>query len=267
MKSAILGCGYVGLALLELWKGGRTVAATTTRESRRQELELLADEVFVTTGRDIDAKILSDVDQLVVAVAPRAGESSASCYLETALALSEALPGAKVQQLVVLSSTSVYSECHGHWVTEESPRESKGKMSEILCRTEDIYLEKIPPQIETTVLRLAGIFGPGREPARIAKKLSGTEAAGSGSAFTNWIHRDDIARGIDWILSHHLCGVYNLCCDSHPTKDELYAPMLSRLNLPAIRWNPSLPPVHGGNKRVSCEKLKSCGFRCLLPPN
>jgi hypothetical protein len=36
-------------------------------------------------------------------------------------------------------------------------------------------------------------------------------------------------------------------------------------HLPPLSWNPSLPRLHSGNKRVSNRKIKSAGFQFTHP--
>lgn len=264
-KRLILGCGYIGKALLEYWRHDKkNLIATTTRSERQQELVPFAGEVAVLQGDNRLAlrKLLSGVKQIIVCVAPKSGDSYANVYLNTAKALSDVLKeGSSVEQLVYTSSISVYGERFGEWVTEEATLRPIGINAEILCETEALYLNAVTPNnLSATVLRLGGIFGPQREHEQRSRHMAGKTFPGSGDQYSNWIHQEDAVRAIDWVLKRRLAGIYNLCSDDHPTRKELYEKILTQLMLPPIHWDPLQEGAHSGNKRVSSEKLKSTGF-------
>ncbi len=264
-KRVILGCGYIGKALLEYWHHDkRNLIATTTSADRQQELGLLAGEVVVVQGDDRAAlrKLLVGAKQVIVCVAPKTGYSYASVYLNTAKTLCDVLKeGTSVEQLVYTSSTSVYGEQSGAWVTEDTPVKPIGINGEILCETESLYLNAhTPNHVLMTVLRLGGIYGPGREHESRARKMAGKVFPGNGEQFSNWIHQEDAVRAIDWVLKRHLTGIYNVCSDDHPTRQSLYDHITSQLQLPSVLWDAFQGDSHLGNRRVSNEKLRATGF-------
>ncbi len=72
MNIAIVGAAYTGLAAIKYLKNlGHTVSVTTTKESRKEELEAIADKVFVMLGSDRDQmkELLANQDILVLTVA------------------------------------------------------------------------------------------------------------------------------------------------------------------------------------------------------
>jgi nucleoside-diphosphate-sugar epimerase len=265
MNRVVLGCGYVGKALLEYWQPEKNrLVATTTQPQRQMELEPLANEVMVLRGNDRTGlrRIFSQANEVVVCVAPKMGGSYEETYLDTAKAVCDILREATpVKHLIYTSSISVYGCHNGEWVTEESSLNASGANAEILKETEKLYLSF--PTIKSTILRLGGIYGPQREHETRARKMSGTICAGNGEQFSNWVHQEDIVRSIDWVLKHRLDGVYNVCSDDHPTRQFLYERILNKLGLPPIQWDLSLEGPHGGNRRVSSEKLKATGFNFL----
>ncbi|MGZ3632988.1 MAG: SDR family oxidoreductase [Parachlamydiaceae bacterium] len=268
MKRVILGCGYVGKALLDYWQSDKaTLVATTTNLERQKELQSLANEVAVLHGDDETAlkKVFSDAKEVVICVAPKNGQSYEKTYLATAKAISIILnQETTVEHLIYTSSTSVYGNYHGQWVTEESELRPIGRDEKILCDTEALYLNALPQSVLVTVLRLGGTYGPQREHEKRARQMAGTIRAGSGEHFTNWIHQQDVVRVIDWVLKNRLSGLYNVCNDEHPTRKQLYEAILSKLNLPFIQWDPSQEAPHLGNKRVSNEKIKQTGFQFCM---
>ncbi len=266
MKTAILGCGYIGTALLHFWKSERQHLIATTRDKARQHhLRPLAGDVRLVHGDDATAlkALCCDAHRLIVCVAPQRGDSYRNTYLTTAQTLAATLPHSSIRHLIYTSATSVYGCHNGDWVSETSPLRPINERATLLVQTEDLYLSLASPSMHVTVLRLAGITGPGREIINRARALSGQECPGSGDQYCNLVDREDIVRAIDWALAKPLEGIYNVCNDDHPTRDQLYGTLTTKLHLPPIQWNAQLQSTHSGNKRVSTEKIRTTGFRFL----
>ncbi len=266
MKTAILGCGYIGTALLSLWKKERlNLIATTRNKTRQQELCPLAADVRLVYGNDDHAltALCGDAQRLVVCVAPQRGDSYRETYLKTAKTLAAILPHSSIRHLVYTSATSVYGCHNGDWVSETSQLRPIGERGALLVQTEDTYLNLASSALRVTVLRLAGITGPGREIVNRARALSGKECPGSGDQYCNLVDCEDIIRAIDWALTLPLEGVYNVCSDDHPTREQLYGSFTTKLHLPPVKWNRQLKSPHSGNKRVATEKIRKTGFRFI----
>ncbi len=260
-KRVILGCGYIGKALLEFWHHDKkNLIATTTSAERQRGLEPFAGEVVVVEGDDRAAlrKLLSRAKQVIVCVAPKMGDSYANVYLNTAKALCDVLKeGTSVEQLVYTSSVSVYGEQGGGWVTEDDTVKPIGINGEILCETETVYLNVFTPNnIAATVLRLGGIYGPGREHESRTRKMAGKIFSGSGDQYSNWIHQEDAVRAIDWVLKRRLGGIYNLCSEDHPTRKALYDQITAPLQLPSVQWDVSQEGSHSATRRFQAKSLR-----------
>jgi nucleoside-diphosphate-sugar epimerase len=105
---------------------------------------------------------------------------------------------------------------------------------------------------------LGGIYGPGRELAERAKRLSGKEMAGSGEEPTNHIHLEDIIGGILYSLEHRLIGIYNLVNNLHPTRKKLYSDLCKMQQLPCPIWKGEKVPYKGYT--VSNKKIVEAGY-------
>lgn len=257
---AILGAGYIGAALAgQLTKSGYEVTATTTSRERESELNKVAQQVWVMRGDD--KKRMKDlVEQheiLVLTMAPkdRSPQQYEKTYLDTVKSLINALrEGSKVKKILYTSSTSVYKEKEGGEVTELSPL----KKDHLLVQVEKTLQEEVPHEISLQILRLGGITGPGREIAQRAKRFEQGPVAGTGEEYTNSVHRDDVVGALSWLIEKQFqeTEIYNLCCDTHPRRKELYG----RYVKGGISWDSTKPQVYGGNKRVSSEKIKGAGY-------
>lgn len=268
MKVAIVGCGYVGMAVARCWQAqGLDVLATTTRSDRTSELAAVADQVNVLAGTDTAQlrAALSDRQVALLCVGPKRGASYIDTYLKTAQTLANILPETDIQQLIYTSSYSVYGQHHGAWVTEMMSPAPNTEKGEILAATEQTLLSATSPRRQICVLRLGGIYGPGRTVEDIYGRVAGTTRPGKGAEYSNWIHLTDIVGAIDWARQQRLGGVYNLVQDEIPTVRALIGEVCDRQNLPPVHWDESQHSRRTRSVRVSNAKLKSSGYQFVHP--
>ena len=269
MNVAIIGCGYLGLAVAEvLTKQGFHVTATTRNSERLSELSRVAQKSVILKGNDEDEFIplVANNDIILVMTAADKLEHYESAYLNTAqilkkLALEMDLP----RDLIYTSSTSVYGDHHGRWVDETSDLLGKKEQIQTLIEAEKIYasLEEIGWNV--CILRLSEIYGPGREISKRVRTLGEHTLPGTGAQYTNMIHKSDCVGAIQYILRHNLAGVFNLSDDEHPTRQELYDRIAQKFDLSKVQWDPSLTSLRRGSQRVSNHKIKKAGFRLSYP--
>ncbi|MEM9154839.1 MAG: SDR family oxidoreductase [Cyanobacteria bacterium P01_F01_bin.33] len=275
-NAAIIGCGYVGMTLAEYWQQrGHVVTGTTTSDRRIPQLRAVTSRAVVAAGNDFDAmrSLVQDQDTVVVCVAPTGVQAVdagvyARTYIETAETLTRSLSqSSRVKQLVYLSSCSVYGDRRGEWVDESTrPTFSEGR-SRILQEAEDILLQATNnDSYRTCILRLGGIYGPGRELVRMFAGLAGQTLPGKGDRVTNWIHLDDIVGAIEFARAHQLQGIYNLVDDGKLPLRQLVELVCDRYGLPNARWDVSrAASTRRSSLRVSNQKLKDAGFHFVHP--
>jgi len=267
MKAAIVGCGYVGTAVAKCWQAQRfDLSVTTTRRSRLPELSQLANQVSVVVGTDalqLQAA-LSDRELVLLCVGLRKGASYKDTYLGTAKTIEKVLPNTDVQQLIYTSTCSVYGDHQGSWVTELMPPAPATENGKVVEATEQILLSATTPQRKVCILRLGGIYGPGRTLERIYSRAAGTTRSGKGNEGTNWVHLDDIVGGIDWAQQQRLSGLYNLVQDEVPTIRALIDGVCDRHQLAPVTWDETQPSTRK-NVRVSNAKIKRTGYQFKHP--
>lgn len=266
---AIIGCGYVGMEVAALWsRKGYHVTATTRHAERLADLSKVAQKTQILKGDDEEtlASLILANDVLIVTVAADSIDQYEHTYLHTAQLFRSLASEVNLSKgLIYTSSTSVYGDHHGRWVDESGPLLSRSEQSKILMEAEKIYLSLKDFGWHVCILRLAEIYGPGREISRRVQSMQGHKVPGTGEACTNMVHKKDIAAALDYALRYHLVGVYNLADDEHPTRKELYHAMAEKLHLPDVEWDPSLAGMHSDSKRVSNHKIKAEGFSFLHP--
>jgi nucleoside-diphosphate-sugar epimerase len=182
-------------------------------------------------------------------------------YLDGARNLLEIFPGSK---LLFTSSTSVYAQGDGSWVTEESETKPTRETSQILLETERLVLVN-----GGIVARLAGIYGPGRS-ALLTKFVDGTAIIDAeNDRFVNQVHRDDIAAALFLLSSHELDGawLYNVVDDQPMLQSDCYRWLAKRLNrpLPPIGKSKQQRKRGDSNKRVSNAKLRRLSWTPQYP--
>ena len=268
MKVAIIGCGYVGTAVAQYWRDkGLHILATTTRANRMSELMTVADRVEVLNGTDAERLRLALVGRQVVllCVGSKQKVNYRDTYLGTAQTLAQVLPDTDVEHLIYTSTYSVYGQHQGAWVTEEMPPIPTTVNGKIIAATEQTLLETMTPQRQVCILRLGGIYGPGRTLEKIYSRLAGATRSGKGDEGSNWVHLDDIVGAIDWVRTNRLSGIYNLVQDEVLTVRELIATVCDRYHLDPVKWDEDKPSDRPHNVRVSNAKLKRTGYQFVHP--
>jgi nucleoside-diphosphate-sugar epimerase len=260
----IAGCGYLGQAVGDLFAAvnweveGWTLSAESANQLR------------FSSGRSVDISNLDqvraaagDFDAVVHAASTRGGapDSYRRVYLKGLGNLLECFANSKT---VFVSSTSVYAQAAGEWVTEESAADPTTETGKILREAEDLAVAK-----NAIVLRLGGIFGPGRS-ALLKKFLSGDATIDpANDRFMNEIHRDDAATAIQLLLTSSESGgqVYNVVDNEPILLSECYRWLADKLNrsLSPVGRSTSKRKRGDSNKRVSNAKLKASGWTPRYP--
>ncbi|MDE3046268.1 MAG: SDR family oxidoreductase [Verrucomicrobiota bacterium] len=266
---AIIGCGYLGSEVASTWRNrGAHVTATTRNPIRLEDLSKVAQKGILIKGNDEAefAPLIAANETLLISIAAESPEHYERTYLQTAqifrhLAIEMDLP----RRLIYTSSTAVYGDHYGRWVDEESDLLATSDQARILTEAEQLYQSLAELGWHVCILRLAEIYGPGREISKRLAQLQGKPLAGTGEQHTNMVHRTDIVGAIDYALRHHLEGFYNLSDDDHPSRKELYDAVAKKFHLTPPTWDPNLTSLHPGNKRVSNHKIKAEGFNFRYP--
>lgn len=264
---AIVGCGYVGRAVAQVWRQqGHSVTVTTTTEARIPELATLADRAIVLQGEDEVGwrSLLQNQTAVLLCLGARNADAYESTYLGTARTLVKVLPDMPtVQQVIYTGSYAVYGDRQGTWVDETTPVAPVTRNGEILAATEQVLLSASSAARKVCLFRLGGIFGEGRELAKIYGRVAGTTRPGTGQEAANWVHLEDIVGAIDFARRHNLQGIYNLVCTVPLTVGEVIDRVCTTHNLPPVAWDASLPSARSYNAKVSNQKLRDMGYQFI----
>lgn len=275
-RRAILGCGYVGEEVARAWKQeGHALWATTTRRERLGELAELVETplIFDSTDPSTNLDFAADLDGILVSFAPSKGsEVDLGQYRKTFLGglqrLVETLdrrPRNTPLQIVHLSSCGVYGNRHGALTNETAPISDMHPVNQVLLQAEEMMESIRSEKIKVCVLRLGGIYGPGRDIPSMLLSAAGGLVQRNGQNVPCWIHRDDIVRGVCFAFDQGLDETYNLVNDTQLSGQELTDRLCERAGLPLAKWLTIDTTDRILNARVSNEKLKQIGFTFSYP--
>jgi len=139
--------------------------------------------------------------------------------------------------LVYTSSTSVYPQGDGARVDEHSPTDGAAERGRVLLEAEAVLRAGVGAWERWFVLRLAGIFGPGRH--ALLEQVRAGEVPGRGAHRLNLAHRDDIAAAI-WAAFGAPPAVrdevFNVADDGPASKETVVAWLADRLQLSPPRF-------------------------------
>jgi nucleoside-diphosphate-sugar epimerase len=157
--------------------------------------------------------------------------------------------------VVYLSTTGVFSsEQNGDWVDEESVIAPTRSGAIAAAAAEDWFDVSRPSAV---VLRPSGIYGPERIP-NIDRLKNREPIPVEPDSYLNLVHRDDVTRAIETLLTNYQSNQLYCVTDDQPTlRGEYYSVIAEHLGLPAPVFESAQPSGRGSaNKRVSNARLK-----------
>lgn len=199
-----------------------------------------------------------DVTQLVFLPAPDARDPRAyrGVFIDGLRHMLAAMDGAPLRRVLLVSSSAVYGEHQGDWVDEDTPPAPLGFNGELLLEAEHWLAAQ---QVPSVILRLAGLYGPGR--LQLVERLRAGRASVTRSAshWANRIHSDDAAAAIAHLLALPAPRSLYLGVDDTPLPlDTLYDHLAHLVGAPRPPDGPA--PAGVGSKRLSNARLRASGF-------
>lgn len=251
----IAGCGDIGQRVAQLYQAqGASVRGLARSETRAAHLRAGGIEsVFGDLADRTTLKDLPTAEAVLFYLAPPPAQGEHDPLLQNFLAAID--PARLPAQLVLISTTAVYGDCRGAWITEDQmvqPQTVRGRRRLDAENTLRRWAQETG--VPFVILRVGGIYGPGRLPvARLEKGLPILDLADS--PYTNRIHQDDLAQVCVAAAEKGIPGdVYNIA-DGHPgTMSQYFIDVAKALGLPP-------PPIVS---RAEAEKVMSVGMLSYL---
>lgn len=262
-QNIIIGCGYIGQLLArQLQQNNHNVTGIVSSES----------SVTACKSKHISCEIinldtaLADIDltaHRVIYLAPPPGSGRTDPRMAHFL---HAIENHPPERFVLISTTGVYGDCKGNWIDETAPLKPTADRAHRRADAEQAVQQFCQRQnIPLVILRVAGIYGPGKIPVKRIK--SGLPIVKQeDSPFTNRIHAHDLVDICETTLrKQNITGIYNVT-DGHPsTMYEYFNGVASAFNLekpPAISLEQAQHQLSEGmlsymaeSRRIKNEKL------------
>jgi len=230
MVVSILGCGWFGQPLAKsLLSKGIDVKGSTTSPGKLPLLKVSNIPAYLIDISSPETSIFDPsfftCDILVIANNVRINDEEK--YLAKIAFTIDLIKQFKIKKAIFISSISVYGEpgAHVDERTQPTPVTVSGKLllqAELLLQAQLTFT--------TTIIRFAGLIGPGRDPGNF---FAGKTNIPNGDAPVNLIHLDDcIGITEKIILSDIEIELVNAVAPSHPTKTVFYIAASKKSGLP-----------------------------------
>ncbi|MCC2097007.1 MAG: SDR family oxidoreductase [Hyphomicrobiales bacterium] len=266
MNLFIFGLGYSVTHFIQRYRN-EFVSISGTVRSADKAAQFAADGIktYVWDGsgkNDSIATALADVDDIIVSIPPGPDGDP------VAHAFGEAIDTAPLLRTIVyLSTVGVYGDHQGEWVSEDAPAQPHNDRSRHRLRAEREWTALAGASgLNLHILRLAGIYGPGRNAFENLRKGRAKRVIKPGQVF-NRIHVEDIARTITACLDRTTRGelrVWNVA-DNEPAPPQdvvtFAADMIGVDPPPEVAFEdadmtPMARSFYSDNKRISNRALR-----------
>ncbi len=271
MSLFVFGLGYTARAVVARGGFGPVSGTARTREPVKAWL-----------GRGLEAFVFDDAvfdeglpqalsrANVILVTAPPDGQGDPTLRMFSR----EITAAPTLERILYLSTVGVYGDAGGAWVDETSPTLAVTARARARTSAETAWLELGDKRgVPVDVLRLAGIYGPGRSPLAKARAGTARRVIKPGQVF-NRIHVDDIAGAVTALVLHAgPSGIWNVADGAPaPPQDVVsYACELLGLNAPpeepfeTAAMSPMARSFYADNRRVSADKLAAIGWAPSYP--
>lgn len=242
----ILGCGWLGKELgRTLVESGFLVMGSTTRTEKIAELKSAGITPVVFNVCELPestgANKFFDCDVLVISLPHGVRRDDGKGYIDQIGCVLDAVKRGNVKHMLLISTTSVYPNLN------RVVKEEDADPGNPIVKAERMVLGSALP---STILRFAGLYGPGRHPGKF---LANKSNVSGGNAPVNLIHLDDCIQIIKRIITGDLWNeVLNACADGHPTRKQFYTNAALSIGLEPPTFSDEIQDY----KIVSNERLK-----------
>lgn len=255
---SILGCGWLGFPLGQflLQKGFRIKGSTTTPS----KLPLLQAAGMIPylincTPESRETGDFFQCDRLIINLPPRNQNNQTDYHEKQLISIRDAATEQGVRHFLFVSSTAVYLPQQGALMEEQASEMATSRGGVSLLRMEKLFQL---PDLQTTILRPGGLYGPAREPGRF---LAGKKDLAGADNPVNLLHLDDCLAIIHLLITQDVWNeTFNACSPYLPSRKTFYTTAALQLGLePPTFSTQSLP-----YKKISSEKLiKTLGYRFI----
>ena len=273
MHVLILGAGFSGSAIAKAFLPlAQSVTGTTRSDDKLDGLRALGIDALVYDGATISPELAAAMKRtthLIQSIAP--GREGDPMMRPGTPSLAELMPN--LQWAAYLSTVGVYGDHGGAWVTEETSLEPVSARSVERVAAEKAWLAfGRDSNIPVAVLRLSGIYGPGRNAFCNLEAGTARRLIKPNQVF-NRIRVEDIAGAAIFLAEKSIGGIFNVTDDEPAPPQDVVAEAARLMGVsppPEIPFetaelSPMARSFYGENKRVSNARLRDLGFVFRIP--
>jgi nucleoside-diphosphate-sugar epimerase len=277
MDLFFFGMGFSSLAaaraIHELIDPAVPVAGTTRSEDGAEALADSAYRLHVFDGTAPGATLgpdLARATHVVLSIPPtEAGDPALNLHRGDLAA------APRLEWLCYYSTVGVYGDFGGQWIDETAPTRPINRRSAHRVEVEQHWRDFAASRgVPLLILRLAGIYGPGRSAFDKLREGTARRIVKPGQVF-NRIHVEDIGRVTALAAQQKLSGTFNLADDEPAPPQDLieYAARSMGVAVPPdiafdrAEMTPMARSFYSDNKRVSNRAIKQALGIELLYPN
>jgi nucleoside-diphosphate-sugar epimerase len=276
MSKLIVGCGYLGSRVAQRWRdAGESVIVVTRSPEKALEFRRQGYESLVSDLNIVDTHLcLPAVDTLLYSVGfDRTPGQTVSQVYERGLQNVIRAMRISTQRVIYISTTGVYDDASGDWIDENTPPNPQRAGGSASLAAE-IFLTSYPSSKNSIILRLAGLYGPGRVPF-LDLLRAGQPIPAAELGHLNLIHVDDAAATV--VAAAQLApfsdGPRIYCVsDGHPVeRGDYYRELARQIGAPPVQFvapDPNSPRAvrAEANRRVDNKRmLAELGIELVYP--
>lgn len=266
LKLLIFGYGFSSRTLARALPGGWDIVATTRSPEKAATMTGAAPRLF--PGDDLTRDI-AEATHILISAGPDDGRDPVLAVYR------EAFANASPEWVGYLSTTGVYGDHKGGWVTEDTPLVASTKRGEARVAAEAEWMDLFHNSgLPVHIFRLAGIYGPGRGPFAKVRNGTARRVIKEGQVFSR-THVDDIAQVLMASIAQPNPGAaYNVCDDDPAPPQDIIAHAAELLGVPVPEAIPfdeaEMTPMgrsfYAESKRVDNTRIKKeLGVTLLYP--
>lgn len=271
----VFGLGYTGLAAARRMLGaGWQVAGTCRTEEKAARLRQdgVHAHVFPGDAPMADATgALAGTTHLLASIAPGADGDPALLHHSADIRA----VGSGLKRIIYLSTTAVYGDQAGAWIDETTPVNPMSERAHRRVAAETAWQALAADlDVECDILRLSGIYGPGRSPFERLRAGTARRIVKPGQVF-NRIHVDDIAQTVEALIGSDRPGaIYNLA-DNEPAPPQdviehaaglIGLPVPPAVDFETADMSPMARSFYSESKRIDNRRIKDAlGVQLAYP--
>jgi len=261
----IIGCGDVGRCIAGRAKARGKAVSCVVRSA--ETAARLREGGLDATAVDLDIAVPDTsawLQRQIYYLAPPPSRGAMDPRMQAFLA---ALPSAPGRRIVYISTTGVYGDCGGEWVDERRPANpGVDRARRRYDAEQQLRAWRDAGNGEIVILRVAGIYGPGKLPLERLKKqvpMIGADEA----PWTNRIHLDDLVSVCEAAMRRGRDGeVYNVSDGNPGNMRDYFDRVADRFDLPRApligldearrSLSPGLLSYLGESRRLDTRKMR-----------